>query len=142
MDYDIEVIVKYKNIEDELLEKIKNNDNETNDLGYTIEDVLQITDDLYKHELLIVFQVDTITNKKIQDTLSQIFLEIQNYPNFIKVIEKYKEKMNIIDLEQTFVLMFNYSLFAYIHKCIVSMKTFDLLMLDESLIELEKQINY
>jgi hypothetical protein len=142
MDYDIEVIVKYKSIEDELLEKIKNNDNETNDLGYTIEDVLQITDDLYKHELLIVFQVDTITNKKIQDTLSQIFLEIQNYPNFIKVIEKYKEKMNIMDLEQTFVLMFNYSLFAYIHKCIVSMKIFDLLMLDESLIELEKQINY
>lgn len=142
MDYDLEIIVKYKSIEDELLEKIKNNDNEINDLGYTVEDVLQITDDLYKHELLLVFQVDSISNKKIQDTLSQIFLEIQKYPNFIKVIEKYKEKMNIMDLEQTFVLMFNYSLFAYIHTCNVSMLTFDLLMLDESLIELEKQINY
>ena len=142
MDYDLEIIVKYKSIEDELLEKIKNNDNEINDLGYTVEDVLQITDDLYKHELLLVFQVDSISNKKIQDTLSQIFLEIQKYPNFIKVIEKYKEKMNIMDLEQTFVLMFNYSLFANIHTCIVSMLTFDLLLLDESLIELEKQINY
>lgn len=139
MDYDIEVIVKYKSIEDELLEKIEKNIE--NDLGYTKDDVWQIAEELYKHELLLVFKVSNISNKKIQSTLSLLFKEILKYSNFVKVIEKYKDKMILMDLEETFILMFNYSLFFYTHKCIVSLIKQDKLMLEESLLELEKQIN-
>ena len=83
--------------------------------------MFQICDELYKYELMSVFKVDTIENKKVQETLTHLWIIAQLYPSFIKVIEIYNKNYSLIDLEQTFVLMFNYSLFIYMHKCISAM---------------------
>jgi hypothetical protein len=139
MTYDLDLEVKYKGIEEELLEKLQQNID--TDVGYLEEDIYQICEELYKHELLSVFKVNNISNKTVQSTLSQLFLQIQHYPNFIKVIEKYKQKMSRFDVEETFILMFNYSLFAHIHKCIVCMYKNETTLLDEYLLILEKQID-
>ena len=137
MDYDLELLVKYKNIEEELIEKFNNNEE---DLGYTKEDVYQICDELYKYELLSFFKVNAIQDKKVQYSLSDIWKKINNYPNFIKVIEKYKEKITLMDAEQTFILMFNYSLFYYLHPCIIAMFKQDFVLLEQLLIKLEEKI--
>ena len=105
INIELEYKVKYKEIEEELINKLEN----TNDLGYTKDDVYQICEELYKYELLLFFKVDSIENKKVHHILSDIWKKIQSFPTFIKVIEKYKEKISQMDNEQTFILMFNYS---------------------------------
>ena len=136
INIDLEFIVKYKDIEEELIEKLDNNI----DLGYTKDDVYQICEELYKHEILLFFKVDTIENKKVHHILSDIWKKIQSYPTFVKVIEKYKEKMSQMDIEQTFILMFNYSLFTYIYPCIVAMIKEDFSLLEELLKKLDEKI--
>jgi hypothetical protein len=136
INIDLEFIVKYKDIEEELIEKLDNNI----DLGYTKDDVYQICEELYKHEILLFFKVDTIENKKVHHIYSDIWKKIQSYPTFMKVIEKYKEKMSQMDIEQTFILMFNYSLFTYIYPCIVSMYKQDMFLLEELLKKLEEKL--
>jgi hypothetical protein len=150
MNYDTEVNVKYKEIEEELLEKIKtnktnknheNDENNNNDLGYSEEDVLQICNELYKHELLLVFKVDDISNKKVSYIMTQLWEKIKEDIKFLHVIKVYKNRLSQMDLEQTFTLMFNYSLFFALHKCIVSFLNNSLLEFENDLLELEKQIN-
>lgn len=143
MSYNIEIDVKYKIIEEELLEKIEKNTKDNlkleSGLGYTEQEVLEICEELYKHELLLVFQVKNITDKKVQHILSELWKKIQNYPDFLKIIEKYKDTMSQMDMEQSFILMFNYSLFSIIHKCIVCI--YKDLPLEKELLYLEEKIN-
>jgi hypothetical protein len=143
MLYNIEIDVKYKNIEEELVQKIDNHQNADLDLdldlGYTKEDVLEICDELYRHEMLLVFEVNNISDKKVQSILSNIWIKIQNYPEFVKVIKKYNEKLCQMDIEQTFILLFNYTYFYNIHKCIVCM--YNNLSMEKELLDLEEIIN-
>lgn len=162
MKYDTELTIKYKEIEEELLEKINNRqigkeNTKKTDLGYTEEDVLQICNELYKHELLLVFQVDNISNKRVGDTVSELWEKVKENIQFLDVIKLYKNKLSQMDLEQTFTLMFNYNLFYSLHKCIVSLLRFNnsqresdsksysepdpLLDIDKNLSELKKIIN-
>ena len=48
--YNIDFCVKYKSIEDDLLEKIRNGEQD-----YTQKDVSEICDELYRHELFSHF---------------------------------------------------------------------------------------
>jgi hypothetical protein len=137
MNYNINIEVKYKNIENDLIEKISSCPDLN--LGYTNEDVYEICDQLYKHELLLVFEVKNIFDKKVQYILSEIWNKIQNYPEFIKVIKKYNEKLCLMDLEQTFILLFNYTYFSNIHKCIICM--YNNLSMEKELLDLEEIIN-
>lgn len=139
MKYNINIEVKYKNIEDELLEKIVNHKNDDLDLGYTKEDVLEICDELYKHEMLLVFEVNNISDKKVQTILSELWIKVQNYPEFLKVIKKYNDKLFEMDIEQTFILLFNYNYFSNMHKCIISM--FNNTPMKKELLDLEEIIN-
>jgi len=147
MSYDTEVNVKYKEIEEELLEKIKLKQEKTNDLGYTEEDVSQICNELYKHELLLVFKVDDISNKKVGQIITDLWEKVNANSKFLDVIKVYKNKLIQMDLEQTFTLMFNYGLFSSLHKCIVSLLTLsesDILdknLLDINLLDLENTIH-
>jgi hypothetical protein len=137
LTYNIEVDVKYKSIEDDLITKIMNFPDV--DLGYTKEDVLEICDELYKHEMLLVFNVKNISDKKVQHILSELWDKIQSCPEFVKVIKKYNEKLCQMNMEQTFILLFNYSYFYNIHKCIVSM--YNNLPMEKDLLDLEEVIN-
>lgn len=147
MNYDTEVNVKYKEIEEELLEKIKQekiNQENVNDLGYTEEDVSEICNELYKHELLLVFKVDDISNKKVGQIITDLWEKVNANSKFLDVIKVYKNKLIQMDLEQTFTLMFNYGLFSSLHKCIVSLLTLsesDINLLDINLLDLENTIH-
>jgi hypothetical protein len=47
--------------------------------------------------------------------------------------------MSQMDMEETFILMFNYSLFSNIHKCIVCI--YKNISMEEELLYLEEKIN-
>jgi hypothetical protein len=135
--YDLELEIKYKGIEEELLDKLTNSNE---DLGYSKEDVLNICDELYKHELLLAFGVKDISNPDIKENINNIWIQIQLYPSFLKVINKYQNKMTLMDTEQTFVLMFNYDIFHILHKCIVSMYNNNVEEMDQNLNVLDNLI--
>jgi len=135
MEYDIDFEVKYKCIEDELINKFINKDC---DLGYNKEDVLEICDELYKHELKLVFKVNNIENKEVHEILKNLWKLIQNCPSFLNQITIYKNKLGQMDLEQSFILMFNYNTFFQLHECIKYMLKKEIDLLENSLIKLEK----
>lgn len=121
--YDLELEIKYKGIEEELLDKLNNSNrnNSKEDLGYSKDDVLNICEELYKHELLLAFGVKDISNPDIKENINTIWTKILLFPSFLNVINNYQNKMTLMDQEQTFVLMFNYDIFHILHRCIVSM---------------------
>lgn len=116
MNYNTNFIVKYKQIEEELLEKIKKGES-----GYTEEDVLDICQDLYRHEILSVFNSDNIEDQKIQDISTQVWEKMKDSPPFLNIFEKYREKMifPVYGNEIMFFMgIFNYNTFYVLHQCI------------------------
>jgi hypothetical protein len=139
MEYDIDLEIKYKCIEEELINKLIINElNKGCDLGYIREDVLEICDELYKHELKLVFKVNNIENKVVQEILANLWKLIQNCPSFLNQINIYKNKLGQMNLEQSFILMFNYNSFFQLHECIKFMLKKEIDLLENSLIKLEK----
>lgn len=116
MMYNINFIVKYKQIEEELLEKIKKGDQ-----VYSEEDVLDICQELYRHEILSVFNSDNIEDPKIHDISIQVWRKMKDYPPFLNIFEKYREKMIFPVYGNDvmfFIGIFNYNTFYILHQCI------------------------
>jgi hypothetical protein len=115
--YNTEFIVKYKMIEEELIEKM-NNENEE----YTKEDIYDICNHLYQHELLSVFQVNDIDEIFIKKKIDLLWDTIKENSEIIAIINTYKERMAMYSIgytdENIFVGLFNYDLFYLIHMCI------------------------
>ena len=135
MMYNINFIVKYKQIEEELLEKIKKGEP-----GYTEEDVLDISQELYRHEILSVFNSDNIEDPKIHDISIQVWRKMKDYQPFLKIFEKYREKMIFPVYGNDvmfFIGIFNYNTFYILHQCICQYLTTD--EIDLQLIELFQQ---
>lgn len=141
--YDINVDVKYKRIETELLENYQSKKIDTNKLAkeypdrafdedYNEEDIKFICEELYRFELLSAFKAETILDDAIDNGLTELWSNINNKSintkEFIKLVEKFSEKMGIAILEDNdkkeasnklaFSLMFNYDLYHIIHQII------------------------
>lgn len=120
--YDIDFIVKYKSIELDLKKKLTTNTEE--ELGYTLDDVEKICDELYKHELLCVFRVDNMENnsEKINEIIQNIWTKINCNQNFLQVFKYYKNintnTMLIDSDDMLFTSLFSYNTFYSLHKCI------------------------
>ena len=143
--YDINVDVKYKRIETELLENYQSKEIDTNKLSkefpdrafdedYNEEDIKFICEELYRFELLSAFKAETILDDAIDNGLTELWLLFNNNINnksinskeFIELVEKFSEKMGVSysneDKHATnklaFSLMFNYDLYHIIHQII------------------------
>jgi hypothetical protein len=113
--YDIHFIVKYKSIEEELINKIKNGEE-----SYTVDDIHTICEELYRHEILSVFKIDIFDDIQMQDTITEIWNKLQLDIDFMEVIDRYSTKL-LLDTStniNTFILMFNYEFFFLLHICI------------------------
>ena len=116
LNYDINVDVKYKRIEKELLENFQDKELDTSKLAkeegnraldedYNEEDIKFICEELYRFELLSAFKAETILDDAIDNGLTELWLlfnnkNINNNKNissndFIKLVEKFSEKMGI-----------------------------------------------
>ncbi len=114
--YNIEFIVKYKSIEEDLLEKIRNGEQD-----YNQNDVYEICNDLYRHELLSVFQAKSLDDPLLEKNVLNVWKIVKKNTEFMKIVEAYKERSLLcsewVD-DKDFVGLFNYDTFFLMHKCI------------------------
>jgi len=114
--YNTQFIVKYKNIEEELILKF------CKDLGipleYSKQDVYDICEGLYQHELLSVFNVNNIDDVSTSESILNIWLKIKENNDFMEIFEIYKQKNEGLSDDILFTTMFNYDSFFIIHQCI------------------------
>jgi hypothetical protein len=103
--YNLDFIVKYKQIEEDLIEKIDAGENE-----YSREDVYSICDELYRNELLAVFCGKFEKNISIDE----LWNKLKEYPDFLTIFHFYKKDRHQDDV-YIFIEMFNYHLFYLIH---------------------------
>lgn len=147
--YNTDFIVKYHDIEEELLNKINTDrDKADNDkeLGYTSDDVKLICDKLYQDELLSVFNIDNILDDKFDIIINKVFKIMVNNSEFVSIIEQGKQFFSGMDdfyndinnnilikeintesesnnnnLILFFTVLFNQEIFYLTHKCICQM---------------------
>ena len=115
--YNLDFIVKYKSIEEDLIKKIEEGEN-----MYSKEDVYTICEELYRHELLSVLYVDHLDDIKLNTSITDTWKKIKNNSHFLTIFELYKKKIyinyHLIEDEYIFTEMFNYHLFYLIHPII------------------------
>lgn len=169
MAYDINVNVKYKQIEVEMLENYFNKDINTSQLSkdnpdraldedYDEEHIKYICEELYRYELLAAFnKSDTILDDKVDAGLSYLWQQIGEYKEFTNIVTKFSEKMclsfepldsNNADemasyksqIKLAFSLMFNYDLYHIVHKCLRDYIQNGKIV-DDLLVELDKEVD-
>jgi len=130
--YNTKFIVKYKSIEEELINKLERekseNENENKDQEnkdqekeeqYTKEDIYTICEELYRHEFLSVFQIEIVDETTIQDAIIELWDKIQLNDEFMKLIDFYSDKILLGTADiNSFIMMFNYDMFFLLHPCI------------------------
>lgn len=122
--YDTKFIVKYKSIEEELINKLENEKEETEEKEtkceeYTKEDIYTICEELYRHEFLSVFQIEKLDETKMQYAIIELWNKIRLNHEFMEVLKAYSEKIlfGTVDIN-SFIIMFNYDMFFLLHPCI------------------------
>jgi hypothetical protein len=160
--YNTNFVVKYQKIEDELLEKIKNEENKDNENEeyYSSDDVLNICSKLYQDELLKVFDAENICDSKIENGMQSV-ITILNQNNLFKEIMfvatdfmkhifiDENSSTNLIQVENIQYLittfLFSQQLFHLTHQCICQQITRNTIenhlleWLNERIIELLKE---
>lgn len=132
--YNTNFVVKYYTIENELLEKIKNNENRDNDEElYSSQDVLNICSKLYQDELLKVFDAENVCDSKIQNGMEYVISILNENNKFNEIIIIATDFMkhifidensstNLIQVENIQYLittfLFSQQLFHLTHQCI------------------------
>lgn len=115
--YNTQFIVKYKQIEQELILKCETQPSLS--LEYSKDDVFGICKELYQHELLSVFTASSIEDINISDCISSIWLLLKTNQEFIKIFEDYRQKYFPVYADDiVFTSLFNYDFFFIIHKCV------------------------
>jgi hypothetical protein len=153
--YNTNFVVKYHDIQEELLEKNKTT------LEYEDQDILDICDKLYRDELCSVFYAEDILDDKIDQGYKFVYDKIilnEQFKSVISEINKILSDKNISDVfsneqnEQNepsdnydfFILLtlFSKDLFYLTHKCIC--QQFTLATIDDDLLSkfLEKSIQF
>jgi|LakMenEpi03Aug12_release.lakeMendotaPanAssembly.Ray.scaffolds.fasta_scaffold1010835_1 hypothetical protein len=125
--YNTQFKVKYNDIESELIEKLNN----TETTEYNLEDVLDICSKLYRDELMTVFNVEDVTDSKLDEGIKNVYEIMMTNSNFRQLAYDFKETyfQEIIqnkeeeeqeDLTKQLLLMilFNQKIFYITHKCI------------------------
>jgi hypothetical protein len=129
--YDINVDVKYKRIEKELLENYfekeidtkkiqEENPDRAIDEAYDETDITFICDELYRFELLSAFKAESILDDEIDKGFAELWQLICGYNDFTLLVNKFSKKMCFEEDGQrlAFTLMFNYDLYYIIHQCL------------------------
>ena len=142
--YNTKFIVKYHDIQEELVLKLKNKteeeylENSDDEYEYSNKDIIDICDKLYRDELCSVFYAENIIDDKIdkgiQETLQIMLLNndfkiiIEDIKKVIYSIETPNRKGDIKDdLEEkfqenvtffAFMILFSQNVFYITHKCI------------------------
>lgn len=147
--YNTKIIVKYKDIANELLYKINNSKDDEE--SYTEDDVETICERLYHEEFLAVFDADDFIDDKIDSEMKELKELLYNNDKFNNMVNecfaKHKHEYECDEKEQQFentmfkdglfYSMFSYKLFDVSHKIVSQlMETEDF---DESLLEPIKQ---
>jgi hypothetical protein len=102
------------------------------------EDELGIKDMLYKIQLLQFFKLDSFDEKKINESIDKIFLNIKN-ESFINNILRNSPYHNILDNELIFRTLFSYDYFDLFYTCLVNY--FKNKPLDKCVHELKQKLN-
>lgn len=155
--YNTQFKVKYNDIEDELLHKLKvktpqeYEENSDEEHEYSTDDVIDICNKLYRDELLSVFGAEDLTDDKIDkgmiyiydimmknDKFKETINEMANLSSnqFLKDEEITSEKLE--SLRQLILIsLFSQHLFHITHKCICQQIEVGIID-DELLVELRK----
>ena len=123
--YNTNFKVKYYDIEQELIFKLKNktqlNNNNNNeepdnhstedkdkeeeeaqdDYEYTSEDIITICDKLYRDELLSVFYAESIIDDKLDKNMEYVFDQMNSNPDFKNIFDETKHLLYLHELDQT-----------------------------------------
>ena len=123
--YNTNFKVKYYDIEQELIFKLKNktqlNNNNNNeepdnhstedkdkeeeeaqdDYEYTSEDIITICDKLYRDELLSVFYADSIIDDKLDKNMQYVLVQLNSNPEFKCIFDETKHLLYLYELDQT-----------------------------------------
>lgn len=112
--YNTSFIVKYKQIEEELLQKFSPT------MEYSKEDIFDICKNLYQHELLSVFKVDNIDDPKISENILKIWLLLKENKEFTEIMEQvlFLKMHCVLSHDIVFTSLFNYDYFFIVHQCI------------------------
>ena len=114
--YNTNFIVKYKQIEEELLLKFLQELERP--LEYSKQDVFDICQGLYQFEILSVFGVSNIDDIGISTTILNLLSRMKENIEFMELFEIYKQKNIFMEEDILFASLFNYDLFHIFHQCI------------------------
>ncbi len=157
MSYNTQFKVKYNDIEQELIHKLKNRipeeyqENSDDEHEYSTQDVLDICNKLYRDELLSVFGAEDLTDDKIDNGIKYVNNIMMTNDNFKQIIEEMANlSINEFDKNQTvsneqkeslkqliLIGLFSQNIFYITHQCIcqqIEVGTID----DNLLVELRK----
>lgn len=123
--YNTQFKVKYNDIEQELINKLKE---EQDDNDYSTQDVLDICNKLYRDELLSVFGLDDLDDDKLNQSMNYVYDMMIKNEQFKQLVvdmeEKYfkefitnQEKQDSIR-QVILISLFSQHIFHIIHKCI------------------------
>ncbi len=128
--YNIDFKVKYYDIEQELLENIKNGET-----GYTEEDINVLCNKLYDDELTSTFFAENKLDDKIDEGMKYILEAMFKNSDFVKLANEIKELLmfnNASDTDDTYeynanyiviLASFSFPVFWVMHKCICQQLT-------------------
>ena len=140
--YNTRFKVKYNDIEDELIHKLKNktpeeydpkvNENSDEEHEYSSQDVIDICNKLYRDELLSVFGVEDLTDDKIDKGMKYVYDIMMTNETFKETINKManltsneflKNEEITSEKEESIkqlilISLFSQHLFHITHKCI------------------------
>ena len=156
--YNTDFKVKYNDIREELMFKIKNKTQENLDVNsdqeyeYNIDDIDDICDKLYRDEFLSVFYADNDLDDKVDDGINYVLEKMLENPNFKLLIDKLNNLISM-DIGETqdltgeekdsfmpnidllsILTLFKKEFFYVFHKCIcqqLTLGTIDAELLDE-----------
>jgi hypothetical protein len=150
--YNTNFIVKYNDIKEELIHKLKNKtDQEYIDIPdpeyeYSSQDILDICHKLYMDELSSVFYAENIIDDKIDQGIQYVLEKMLDNSDFKNIIDKMKELINFSTITDehksnlnengdlmVLLILFSKPIFYVTHKCIC--QQFNTGSIDSQLIE-------
>ena len=105
--YNIEFVSKYKIIEQEYILK-----------NYEAEEVEMLCDELYRCELLKIFNMLDLDLVKMNSILDGVWERLKEYIPFYNCVQSFKSKCIFDDDILAFTKLFNYDSLFMVHACI------------------------
>ena len=105
--YNIEFVSKYKIIEQEYILK-----------NYEAEEVEMLCDELYRCELLKIFNMLDLDLVKMNSILDGVWERLKEYIPFYNCVQSFKSKCIFDDDILAFTMLFNYDSLFMVHACI------------------------